>query len=249
MEFNKQGYLAMGTEQGDIIIWDQPDKLMGPNSEKVEWQEHSQECHLARWNKEGTRLLTASYDGTARIWCWRNGGLAANAHNRSETVLKYRQTDSKRIGEITCLAIAWSSKGSYALASFSRKLKKRGDDEKAKTQILVYSFIDNKVINCIDSDNFADIIKLEVQVILLEAHPFLEDIALSADQNGIIILWNVKTGYPNRVFHERGYHMKLPNLEVPILDGCFSPNGLSFVVSSDYGSFSIYGVGVGEYYD
>jgi len=51
------------------------------------------------------------------------------------------------------------------------------------------------------------------------------------------------------VFHERGYHMKLPNLEVPLLDGCFSPNGLTFVISSDFGSFSIYGYGTSEIYD
>lgn len=43
--------------------------------------------------------------------------------------------------------------------------------------------------------------------------------------------------------------MKLPNLEVPLLDGCFSPNGLTFVISSDYGSFSIYGYGASEIYD
>ena len=46
------------------------------------------------------------------------------------------------------------------------------------------------------------------------------------------------------MFHERGYHLKLPNLEVPLKDGCFSPNGMTFVVSTDYGSFSIYGFGV-----
>lgn len=85
---------------------------------------------------------------------------------------------------------------------------------------------------------------MDYKIVLLETHPHIEEVALSADENGLIILWNVRKGLPLKVFHERGYHLKLPNLEVPLLDGCFSPNGMTFVVSTDFGSFSIYGYGV-----
>jgi bromodomain and WD repeat domain-containing protein 1/3 len=85
---------------------------------------------------------------------------------------------------------------------------------------------------------------MDNSIVLLEAHPIYDVVALSADENGSIILWNVEKGIPLKVFHERGYHLKLPNLEVPLLDGCFSPNGMNFVVSTDYGSFSIYGFGI-----
>lgn len=77
--------------------------------------------------------MTASFDGTSRLWNWNDGGLSANEFNKSSVVLKYRQNDNKRIGEINCLALAWSCNGTYALSSFSRKFKRRGDEEKAKT--------------------------------------------------------------------------------------------------------------------
>ncbi|CAD8172085.1 unnamed protein product [Paramecium octaurelia] len=247
MEFNKQGYLAMGTDQGEIIIFDKPENLSKAIN-KVEWREHSGTVHLARWSKDGDQLLTASFDGSARLWKWQEGGIAANQHNRSQVLLKYKSTEGRRVGEIQCFAIAWSAKSTYALASFSKKLKKKGDEEKSKTQIQVYSTHENQVIHCMDQESLSQL-KLDSHVVFLEAHPIFEEVALSADENGLIILWNVQKGIPLKVFHERGYHLKLPNLEVPLKDGCFSPNGMTFVVSTDYGSFSIYGYGVQEIFD
>ncbi|CAD8114683.1 unnamed protein product [Paramecium sonneborni] len=247
MEFNKQGYLAMGTDQGEIIIFDKPENLF-KTINKVEWREHSATVHLARWSKDGDQLLTASFDGSARLWKWQEGGITANQHNRSQVVLKYKSTEGRRVGEIQCFAIAWSAKSTYALASFSKKLKKKGDEEKSKTQIQVYSTHENQVIHCMDQESLPQL-KLDSHVVFLEAHPIYEEVALSADENGLIILWNVQKGVPLKVFHERGYHLKLPNLEVPLKDGCFSPNGMTFVVSTDYGSFSIYGFGIQEIFD
>lgn len=37
---------------------------------------------------------------------------------------------------------------------------------------------------------------------------------MSADNEGLIVLWNIANGVALKVFFERGYHMKLPNLEV-----------------------------------
>lgn len=39
------------------------------------------------------------------------------------------------MGEIQCSAIAWSARTTYALASFTKKIKKKGDEEIAKIQI------------------------------------------------------------------------------------------------------------------
>jgi bromodomain and WD repeat domain-containing protein 1/3 len=36
----------------------------------------------------------------------------------------------KLSGELKCLAISWSATGTYALGSFSRRLRRRGDQEK-----------------------------------------------------------------------------------------------------------------------
>ena len=32
---------------------------------------HINECHLTVWNFDGSKLITASKDGTARIWEWK----------------------------------------------------------------------------------------------------------------------------------------------------------------------------------
>jgi bromodomain and WD repeat domain-containing protein 1/3 len=81
---------------------------------------------------------------------------------------------------------------------------------------------------------------------LLDAHPFSEDLVLSADGEGLIVIWDLRFGCALKVFLERGFHMRLPNLEMQILEGGWNPNGLSFAVSTAYGSYSVYGYGFNE---
>ena len=83
---------------------------------------------------------------------------------------------------------------------------------------------------------------------VIEAHPFREEIALTADYNGLIIIWDIAEGIILNMFQERGCAIKYPNLECPILDGRFSPDGFSFAISSYFGTFSIYGYGNDEFY-
>jgi WD40 repeat protein len=56
-----KGYLAAGTERGDIIVFDKGEVSMV-------WKEHNDNCHMLKWAKRGGRLLTASFDGTAKVW-------------------------------------------------------------------------------------------------------------------------------------------------------------------------------------
>jgi|APCry1669188879_1035177.scaffolds.fasta_scaffold175565_1 bromodomain and WD repeat domain-containing protein 1/3 len=49
---------------------------------------------------------------------------------------------------------------------------------------------------------------------LLDAHPYNENIVLSADGEGLICIWDILKGYLIKVFLERGFHMRLPNLEM-----------------------------------
>lgn len=72
---------------------------------------------------------------------------------------------------------------------------------------------------------------------------------MSADNEGLIIIWDVVAGTILQVFFERGFHMKLPNYEMDILEGGWSPDGLSFAVSTSFGSFSVYGYGMKTFYD
>ena len=42
--------------------------------------------------------------------------------------------------------------------------------------------------------------------------------------------------------------INLPNVDTPIVDGHFSPDGYSFCVSTFYGTFTLYGYGSKEIY-
>ena len=82
----------------------------------------------------------------------------------------------------------------------------------------------------------------EIQV--FEPHPFNEAIAFSGDtNNGIVVIWDIECGLPLNVFQEFGIPVEMPSVELPILDGKWAPDGKSFIVSSLYGTFSIYGFG------
>jgi hypothetical protein len=50
------------------------------------------------------------------------------------------------------------------------------------------------------------------------------------------------------VFHSRGFHLGHPNFSVEPVEGKWSPDGDTFVVSSEYGNIAIYGYAVKEFY-
>jgi len=88
----------------------------------------------------------------------------------------------------------------------------------------------------------------EIQV--FEPHPFNEAIAFSGDTtNGIVVIWDIECGLPLNVFQEFAIPVEMPSVELPILDGKWSPDGNVLVVTSLYGTFSIYGFGDSSAYD
>ena len=44
------------------------------------------------------------------------------------------------------------------------------------------------------------------------------------------------------------FPLRQPDLDTPILDGRFSPDGYSLVVSTTYGTFTVYGYGPKDVY-
>jgi len=82
IEFHPEGFIAAGTNWGSIVIWDKLSELEKKSSDRdrgrIVKNEHSKDCHLTLWNKEGTMLLSASFDGTAKVWPWNSGNFDAN---------------------------------------------------------------------------------------------------------------------------------------------------------------------------
>jgi len=90
---------------------------------------------------------------------------------------------------------------------------------------------------------------LEDSILVLDMHPFNEQNALTCDYNGQIVLWDILEGVVLNIFSEKGYAIGYPNLDMPILDGCFSVDGNSFIISTYFGCFSVYGYGSDELYN
>ena len=227
LDINYKGLLAAGTEHGDVIVYDTVEKAylqkLDSKPSYVVWKEHTDNCHMLKWNKHGTRILTASFDGTAKIWEW-NMYLPNNRDKRSAVTLNYkdREHGGRLTGELKCWAITWSFQGTYAIAAFCRRLRRKGDSEKNYPQLQIYDCVQNELITVIDSQNFSmistlnldGILKMESPHCLLDAHPLEERIVMSADNDGQIVVWDILTSEILKVFYERGFHMRLPNLEM-----------------------------------
>jgi WD40 repeat protein len=78
-------YLASGSEDGKIRLWNQQGKLL------VEWQGHEGVILAMEFNPDSTLLATSSEDGTARVW---------NLEGRRITELDIRQNSQGRQREV-----------------------------------------------------------------------------------------------------------------------------------------------------
>lgn len=142
--------------------------------------EHSKDCHLTLWNKEGNRLITASFDGTAKIWPWICDNFLANKETKSIYVF---DGELGKGSDIKCCAVAWSCRGRYAVASFCKKMGKKHEDTGiVQSNIQVYDSLKEKRLHKFDQTY--DGATFENYIFILEAHPFNESILLSADYDG-----------------------------------------------------------------
>ena len=117
-----------GTNQGSLIIWNKlfDIDLKHIDRHRIIKHEHSKDCHLTLWNKEGNKIISASFDGTARIWPFNSNDFAKNKEAKSSYVF---DSELGRSQDIKCYAVAWSCKGRYAVASFCKKTNKRAEDK------------------------------------------------------------------------------------------------------------------------
>ena len=254
IDFHPQGFLAVGTQVGDIVIFDSVKRLrqyggFEHSLKSVLWNDHKKTCHLTVWSKDGSKLISASFDGTAKIWL-----MAANLTYESDDRLKSRSSsdftiffDDNKTHDAKCWAVNWSCYSRYAMASFSRKSRKKNESGKLSSNIQIYDTYSKRVVQKIDSNSCP--LEMNQFIYIIEPHPYKENIAFSADYDGKIVLWDIELGHILNCFQEKGTFFNCPTLELPCLDGRFSPDGYSFAVSTYYGTFSIYGYGNRDPYD
>lgn len=84
---------------------------------------------------------------------------------------------------------------------------------------------------------------MNANIFLIQTHPTFPSIFLTGDYEGQIIVWDVSKGVVLKVFKEKFYKAQSYAIPNPILESQFFPNGLQFLVSTYYGTVSLYGYG------
>jgi hypothetical protein len=80
-------------------------------------------------------MITASFDGTAKIWPWKN--LIENDKKLSDYIITMYFDDDAKKCEKNCWNVAFSCKNRYAFATFTRKFKRTKEVE---TVVYIYDF-------------------------------------------------------------------------------------------------------------
>lgn len=94
------------------------------------------------------RLISASFDGTAKIWKWNPLSFSANIQKRSDYTIFF---DSSKTHDAKCWSVNFSCKGRYAMASFSKKSRKKNETGQLMTNLQIFDCKSEKVIHTLDS--------------------------------------------------------------------------------------------------
>ncbi|CAM6040557.1 unnamed protein product [Sphagnum compactum] len=92
------------------------------------------------------------------------------------------------------------------------------------------------VWNAVDGSLVHSLTGHDKQTYVLDVHPFNPRIAMSAGYDGRVIIWDIWEGHPIKVYDTGEYNL---------VDGNFSPDGSSLVVSDEVGQIYIFGTGPG----
>ncbi|CAK7326373.1 unnamed protein product [Dovyalis caffra] len=104
-----------------------------------------------------------------------------------------------------------------------------GDDSCADCRICVWNAADGSLVHSLTGHTQSTYV--------LDVHPFNPRIAMSAGYDGKTIVWDIWEGTPIRIYEIS--HFKL-------VDGKFSPDGTSIILSDDVGQLYILNTGQGE---
>lgn len=82
----------------------------------------------------------------------------------------------------------------------------------------------------------------------IDSHPYYEQIVAICDSFGKVMLTDIYENYVVNIFEERAFHLNHPSFCLAPVDCKFSLDGLSLVVATEFGNFSIYGYDIEQFY-
>ncbi|GJR91142.1 PH-interacting protein [Tanacetum coccineum] len=229
--------LLSSSDDGSCRIWDarhsqfspriyipkppepQAGKSNGPSSSSFVPQSHQIFC--CAFNSSGTVFVTGSSDTLARVWnaCKPNND-DPEQPNHEMDVLAGHENDVNYVQFSGC---AVASKISSSDASKEENLPK------FKNTICVWNAVDGSLVHSLTGHSESTYV--------LDVHPFNPRIAMSAGYDGKTIVWDIWEGVPIRIFEIGRFKL---------VDGKFSPDGTSIVLSDEVGQLYILSTGQGE---
>jgi len=220
-------FFVTGTKSGDIYAWSIAERK--PNLVGV-WKGHNKACQLMSWNFDGSKLLTGSLDGSAKIW----QGFTLKADNKftiptfeGENLYTLKSKDVNR-----CQMIAWSNRGKYAIIAQFTNSK--------KSLLRIWDSRSGDI-----KHTFGEVAQTEMpyNVYVIIPHKTVESIVITAGYTSEIIFWDVHKG----ICLKRYVEYSLMD-QCRILDGDASTSGSIFVTSNEMGCINIFSLGGTDFF-
>ncbi|KAI0561242.1 Bromodomain containing protein [Gracilaria domingensis] len=228
---------------------------------------HSELISQVLFSRNGSTIVTACRDGTARIWN-RTKARLPPARGRAASVegmgsWSYKVLDCR--SQIQADAPSMLSGAASGSACGSIVPRMRRPVFPVSVCAVLWSHDDRYVFTATSDAKirvwYADTAELarvlhahEGEIYVMDCHPLNGRILLSGGYDGQVSLWDVETGAKLRSFSIAEQIVPEPSnggLPVPvkapkIIDGQFSADGLSFVTADTSGAINLFGIDSGE---
>ena len=129
----------------------------------------------------------------------------------------------------------------YFVISYNIRSNSTTEESKLITAFYIFSLELRSFISKISNGKTSA--NLEVIVNGLAFHPKSSTIFVSVDTEGQVIFWDLIKGSAQRIFFENGMHIRHHLTPAAVWDCSFSKDGQRLIVSTGFGSFSVYGYG------
>ncbi|KAL3137809.1 hypothetical protein ABBQ38_005065 [Trebouxia sp. C0009 RCD-2024] len=196
---------------------------------------HVNDVLLLQFSHDGQSIATGSKDGTMRTWQRTRRRHKKLSSWENKHVLKCELDDA-------AVRKAKQKRRAPPVASVNQ-LAWSCDD------MLVLSSVSDHTIRVWDAQAGVEVQRLvghQAQVHILECHPFNHKLAMSASYDGTTKLWNLHTGQLLTSFSTQDTRPDIHTSwtdHIQLVDGHWSPDGASLVVSDVAGQWHAYSMG------
>jgi WD40 repeat protein len=218
-DFSRGGsYFATGNTDASVHLYE-----IAPSGPilKATLRKHTKQVDSVKFSHCGSRLLSTSHDGTARIWYHTGGRKSTTWLSRDLPV------ENPSLKGLIVDTGCWTLDDRFIVcAVFEEK------DELEYNTIHVWNALTHQRQHVLH--------KHQMMIVKIIPHPTVPSIVVSAGRDARMIVWDMITGKPLKEFVNK-YTADGSNNPCDVLDCCFSPDGQSIAVTDIYGWWSLYG--------